>query len=163
MINVVSLGEVSNAQAAEWLVDISEELRVADLEEIRANTGEDPATALVASVMVSDHAWVILDGDDPIAAFGCGPTTEPGQGFVWMLGTDRMDQPANAMGILRLSRTYKNIMHRTYPLLFNWIDARNEKSLRWLEWCGYEILAEEPEYGVEKRPFYLFAKTADHV
>ena len=163
MIQVVPLGEVSNAQAAEWLVDLSEELRQSDLDEIKASTGEDPATAVVASVMVSDHAWMVLDDEDPIAVFGCAPTDDPSAALVWMVGSDRMDEPENALGILRLSRRYKDAMHRTYPVLYNWIDARNEKSLKWLDWCGYEILDADHEYGVERRLFYLFAKRKPHV
>lgn len=158
MIQVVSLGEVSNAQAAEWLVDLAGELRQSDLDEIEAMTGEAPAVALVSSVMVSDHAWVILDGEDPIAAFGCAPSELPDAAVVWMLGSDRMDEPANALGILRLSRPYKDLMHRTYPTLYNWIDARNVRSLRWLEWCGYEIIDADPEFGPQRLPFYLFAR-----
>lgn len=163
MIEVVSLAEVSNAQAAEWLVDLADDLRQSDLDEIKATTGQEPAVALVSSVMVSDHAWVILDGEDPIAAFGCAPSGDPQAALVWMLGSDRMDEPANAVGILRQSRRYKDLMHRTYPILYNWIDARNTKSLRWLEWCGYEVLDTDPHYGVEELPFFLFAKVQGDV
>ncbi len=162
MIQVVSLAEVSNAQAAEWLVDLAEDLRQCDLDEISATTREDPAVALMSCAMVSDHGWVILDGDDPIAAFGCAPTSDPSAASVWMLGSPRMDEPRNALGILRQSEHYKSVMHRSYPTLFNYIDARNEKSMRWLKWCGYELLTLVPEYGLEGRPFYLFSRHRPH-
>lgn len=158
MIQVISLAEVSNAQAAEWLVDLAEDLRPSDLDEIAAGSGEDPAVALMSCALLSDHGWAILDGEDPIAAFGCAPSGTPGSAIVWMLGSPRMDEPRNAVGILRQSRKYKDLMHDAYPTLFNYIDARNERSMRWLKWCGYELVELVPEFGVERRPFYLFSR-----
>ena len=158
MINVINLTDVSNADAAAWLVDLSEDLRPGDYDEIRALTEETPAVVLVSSVMLSTHAWVILDGDVPIAAFGCAPSDDPDRGIVWMLGSPRMDLPANAIGILRLSVPFMDEMHRTYATLFNYIDARHAKSLRWLKWCGYELVEEVAEHGLEARPFFLFAR-----
>jgi hypothetical protein len=163
MIQVVNLGEVNNAQAAEWLVDLSEDLRKTDLDEIAAHTGDDPSVALITSVMVSDHAWVILDGEDPIAAFGCAPTDDPKAAQVWMLGSDRMDEPANAVGILRLSKSYMDAMQVTYEVLYNYIDCRNDRSMRWLRWCGYEVFETVPEFGVGKLPFSRFARHRPHV
>jgi len=158
MIQVMDLAEVPNKQAAEWLVGLAEDLRQTDLDEIAAHTGDDPAVALISSVMVSTHAWVILDGDDPIAAFGCAPSGAPGDAQVWMLGADAMDRPANAAGILRLSRPYLDEMQRTYARLWNHIDARNDRSMRWLEWCGFTVNEAVPDFGVEKRLFFLFSR-----
>ncbi len=158
MIQVVDLGEVTNVQAAEWLVDLAGDLRQSDLDEIAAVTGDDPAVALVESVMVSSHAWAVLDGEDPIAAFGCSPTGTPGDAQVWMMGSPRMDLPANAAGILRLSRPYLDVMQAAYGRLWNHIDARNDRSMRWLEWCGFQVEEAVPDFGVEGRLFFLFSR-----
>ncbi len=163
MIRVVNLADQSNAQVAEWLVDLADDLRQSDLDEIRAHTGEDPAVALVSSVMVSDHAWVILDGEDPIAAFGCAPTEVPSEASVWMLGSPRMDLPANAVGILRQSRPYLDTMQSAYRLLYNYIDGRNARSMAWLRWCGFEVEGLVPHFGVERRPFHLFTRRRPYV
>lgn len=157
-MKIVSLSEVSNVQACEWLVDLAEDLRSSDLDEIAAATGDDPAVALVSSVMVSSHAWVILDEGDPIAAFGCAPSGEPEDAVVWMLGSPRMDIPRNAIAILRLSRPYLDEMQRAYARLWNYIDARNDRSMRWLEWCGFRVREAHPNHGVEGRLFYLFSR-----
>lgn len=162
-MKIVSLSEVTNAQAAEWLVDLAEDLRSSDLDEISAGSGEEPATALISSVMVSSHAWVILDGSDPICAFGCAPEDAPGSAVIWMLGSPRMDEPRNAIPILRLSRTYLDEMHRAYPTLWNYIDARNDRSMKWLEWCGFEVLEAVPGHGREGRLFYHFSRHRPHV
>lgn len=158
MIQVVNLADQSNAQVAEWLVDLADDLRQSDLDEIKAHSGEDPSVALISSVMVSDHAWVILDGDTPIAAFGCAPTGEPGEALVWLLGSPLMDTPANAAGILRLSTRYMDEMHKTYPVLWNHIDDRNKRSMRWLRWCGFELREAVPDFGVERRLFHVFVR-----
>lgn len=157
-MKIVSLSEVSNEQAAEWLVDLSEDLRSTDLDEIKASTGEEPAVALVSSVLVSTHAWVILDRGDPICAFGAAPGDQDGDGVVWMLGSPRMDEPHNAIGILRLSQRYLQEMHGAYPRLFNYIDARNDRSMKWLEWCGFEVIDVDLSHGIEGRPFYHFSR-----
>lgn len=159
-VKVVSLSEVTNAQAAEWLVDLAGDLRSTDYAEIKATSGEDPATALVSAVMVSTHAWVILADDDPIAAFGCAPSADPSSAVVWMLGSPRMDERANAIAILRLSRPYLDQMQTAYASLWNHIDARNDRSMKWLEWCGFRVLEAGQSFGVEGRLFFLFYKGA---
>lgn len=163
MITVVDLSTASNADVAVWLVDLSEDLRPGDYDEIKALSEETPAVVLVSSVMLSTHAWVILDGGTPIAAFGAAPSDDPDRGIVWMLGSPRMDIPNNAIGILRRSVPYMDEMHATYPTLFNYIDARHEKSLRWLRWCGYELIEEVPDHGLEARLFFLFSRHRPHV
>lgn len=159
-MQIVSLAEVSNAQVADWLVDLADDLRPADLDEIAATTAEDPATSLITSVMMSTHAWVILDGEDPICAFGAAPDGRPGLGVVWMMGSPRMDEPRNALGILRQSRPYLDRLHAAYPTLWNNIDARNGRSMRWLEWLGFEVQEALPDYGLEGRLFYRFSRSA---
>jgi hypothetical protein len=158
MITVVDLSTASNADVATWLVDLSEDLRPGDYDEIEALSEETPAVVLVSSVMLSSHGWIILDGDTPIAVFGAAPSSDPDQGVVWMMGSPLMDKPSNAIGILRLSVPYMEEMHRTYRTLFNHIDARHETSLKWLRWCGYELVEEVPEYGRLSLPFFLFAR-----
>lgn len=158
-MKIVGLAEVSNAQAAEWLVDLAEVLRPSDLTEIEATSGEDPAVSLVSSVMLSDHAWVILaDDEEPIGVFGCAPSGDPEEGIVWMMGSPRMDEPAHALAILRLSRPYLDKMHDAYPLLSNHIDARNERSMKWLQWCGFEVIEAAPGHGRNGELFFLFAR-----
>lgn len=163
-MKIVGLSEVTNAQAAEWLVDLADDLRPSDLAEIEATSGEDPAVSLVSSVMLSDHGWVILTDDgDPIGVFGCAPSDDPEEGLVWMMGSPRMDEPAHALAILRLSRPYLERMHETYQTLSNHIDARNERSMKWLQWCGFEVLEAAPGYGRNGELFFLFARTRSRV
>lgn len=155
-MEVVSLSEVTNAQAAEWLVDLAEDLRQSDLDELAATTGEDPAVVLVASVMESSHAWMVIVDDEPICVFGAAPAED--EGIVWMMGSPKMDLPRNRTAILRRSKTYLDILLGVYPRLFNHIDARNLRSMKWLQWLGFNVVDADPLYGIERRLFFLFER-----
>lgn len=138
-------------------------LRECDLDETQATVGMDPRLALQMSLRLSDVAWTALDHDGvPMAMFGAArDTTQQKAGIVWLLGTDKMDELHHF--VLRNSVPYMRKLHKIYPFLHNFVDARNTKTLRWLEWCGFTIISFDPEYGIEKRPFYQFARYENNV
>lgn len=43
-----------------------------------------------------------------------------------------------------------------YPYLYNYVDARNTKTIQWLEYLGAEI-SEPRNYGAENLPFHFFS------
>jgi len=49
-------------------------------------------------------------------------------------------------------------MGQGYKYLYNFVDKRNTKALRWLKFIGFNIIEEIPEYGYSKIPFYLVLK-----
>lgn len=157
MIRFVSFDE-AGGQLEGWLSDLSGRLRSSDLDEITASSGLPPYVAVVGGALVSDMGWVMLDDDDPICVFGVAPSGHPEAGVVWMVGTDRMKEPRIARAVLRHSVPFKERMHDLYPCLFNFIDARNTASLKWLQWTGYRLLEAHPEWGREGRLFYTFAR-----
>ena len=160
MIEVQDLRHVEPDVAEAWLHEIAENLRDQDREEVRATSALSPEDALVASYRLSTHAYVIHSGG-PIAAFGAAPHGLPGVGVVWMLGTDGIKR--ESYSIARKTRQYFDELNEAYFLLWNWIDARNTTSMRWLKWGGFKLLEEHPEHGPEKRPFYTFARMNAHV
>jgi hypothetical protein len=156
VITIKDLRDVPTGLVIAWLGAISSNLRQGDLDEITATTELDPLSCLTASVMVSDMCWIIFDGNIPITVFGCSPSGCENSGIVWMMGTPRMDEVALRLG--RISHHCLNLMHERYACLWNYIDARNEKSMRWLSWTGFEIIDIHPEHGREQRPFFTFAR-----
>lgn len=147
-----------------WLTDLAENLRPADLDEIAATSEHDPLMSLVMSTILSDMAWVITSDGRPIAIFGCSPYDQPpGEALVWMMGSPEMDARPNAIAILRNTVPYLRAMHTAYPRLWNHIDARNAKSMRWLAWSGFTVVSEHPGFGRNGELFYLFERTADRV
>lgn len=155
MIEVQDLRHVEPDVAEAWLREIAGNLRQQDIEEVKASSALSATDALLASYRLSTHAYVILS-DGPIAAFGAAPHGLPGVGVVWMLGTDGIKR--ESYSIARKTRQYFDELNGAYFLLWNFIDARNTTSMRWLRWGGFQLLEEHPEHGPEGRPFYTFAR-----
>lgn len=135
-------------------------LRVADLDEIAANNGSSPREALQRGYETSTQCYVGVTDDRPFIIFGAGPV-EQGVGGVWGLGSD--DIEAAKMSFLRQSRFWVDVMHKEYPLLFNYVDARNTFHIRWLRWLGFTFINKHPHYGVAHLPFYEFVRISPHV
>lgn len=153
MIQVHDLRHVDPDTVEAWADHISRHMRQEDLDEIEAmGTGTD---ALHLSVALSSHGFAVLDREGvPCAMFGAAPHPLPGVGVVWMLGTDGIRQEATA--IARRTRRYFDELNAAYPVLWNYIDARNTVSLRWLRWGGFELLKDVEFSG---HLFHIFART----
>lgn len=157
MITVHDLRYVEPDVAEAWATKLSKNLRRADLDEIEAMASVAPEDALRTSVALSTHAYAIMGRDgEPVAMFGAAPHPLPGVGIVWMLGTEGIRQ--EAVGIARQTRRYFDELNAAYDILWNYIDARNEVSLRWLRWGGFELLG-DTAMGPEGLPFHIFART----
>lgn len=68
-----------------------------------------------------------------------------------MLGTDVV--LAHQMEFLRRSREWRNQLLQRYSTLTNFVDVRNEVSVRWLRWLGFK-LSEPITY--RGHDFYVF-------
>lgn len=118
---------------------IAEHLRDSDRMELEATCGtESILDRLRLSVEVSGAlSFVALYDQKPCAVFGAGPIL--GRSFVggaWLVGTDDLGaKPREAMD---LSYDWLALLHLKYPVLFNWVDARNEVSQRWLKRLGFQ-------------------------
>lgn len=156
MISVHDLRHVDADVAEAWLKHIAENMRQADIDEVSASSGMDPHEALMVSFRLSSHAWVFTgQGGGAIGVFGVVPHSHlPDVGIVWMLGTD--DIKTEALGIARRTRPYIREMNEAYGLLWNYVDARNETSIRWLKWGGFRLL-EPHRFG--DHLFYSFARS----
>jgi hypothetical protein len=135
-------------------------LRAADVREIQAVAGQDPAIVMAAGAARSDPCHAVVDGDAVIALFGVVPSARvPGEGMVWLLGSNALT--ARSRSFLRGSRAWLARLHERYRVLWSVVDARNEVHVRWLRWCGFTFLRRIERYGVEGRPFYEVQRTRD--
>jgi len=143
----------------EALEFIAQGLRPADRAEVQATIGsEDPFWALFESWEGSTASWLILDDTGlPIGIFGVAPHVVPGLGIAWLLGTEGMER--EAVSVARQTRGYVAELHRYFPVLWANVDARNELSMRWLEWAGFTITDADPAFGPEDRLFLHFTRT----
>lgn len=155
MINVHDLRHVDPDMVGAWADHIAANLRSQDLDEIEAMGAVSPAEALHTSISLSSHGYAILDRDENACAiFGAAPHPLPDVGVVWMLGTDAIR--TEAYSIAKRTRRYFDELNSVYPILWNYIDARNTVSLRWLRWGGFKLLKDVEIGG---HPFHIFART----
>lgn len=107
---------------------------------------------------VSLAAWTAEQDGELVAVFGVAPVSLlNGIGCPWMLGTDRMDRLPRA--VMEHTRAYIPRMLVLFPHLTNFIDARNQRSIRLLRWLGFEILPAQP-FGIRGLPFHRFEMRA---
>jgi len=133
---------------------ISENMREADVQEVWASDNLTPEEAIVSSFKASTICCTIENGQ-PIAMFGVVPKGLVGKsGTIWMLATDAIEKIKYKF--LKYNRKFIGGILEQYPYLHNFVDARNQRSINWLRFCGAEIDPPEP-YGAERQPFCYFS------
>lgn len=146
-------GSISDAQADRWLRQIAADLRLSDQLETIATTTLSFEDTLTRSWAVSDLAWIGLHDGQPVVVFGLAGSA------CWMLGTTAIETGRAALAVARDTARYQAVMLERVPAIYNWIDLRNNKTMRWLLWAGFKVVALNIEHGLEQRPFALMVKT----
>lgn len=149
--------------AAEDVGPVADRMRKADRAEIWAASLSTPRDALERGLAASELAWAIAIDGRPEALFGAAPLSAlSGRGTAWMLGTPEIARFPRRM--VQDARPYVAAMLKVYPVLVNYVDARNAASLRWLRRLGARFEAPRP-WGALGLPFVPFAieRSASHV
>jgi len=93
----------------------------------------------------------------PVCMFGVTPLDILGGiGSPWLLGTEEVKR--YGLTFLRFNKKYIPVMLELFPRLVNYVDVRNEISVRWLKWLGFRFDAAPVPYGPFGMPFYRFEK-----
>ena len=158
-VTVHDLRETLWETAGPWLDHISANMRKSDVEEVHASSAIPVSEILPRSVSISTHGWVVTSDKtgNPILVMGAAPTALPRVGAAWLLGTDEIR--SEALSVARHTKTYVDAMQEDYDLLWNYVDARNELSMRWLQWAGFRLVSFHPFHGREQRAFHTFARS----
>ena len=144
----------------ELLAEIASRPRQADVDELWAAGRLTPDEAMRMGLRFGDTHVGIVDGE-PVCAFGVTPISSlTGLGAPWMVGSTALD--AHFRGFLRGCGPVVEAMLERWPCLVNYVDARNQRAVKWLKWLGFSILPPEP-YGVDGLLFHPFIKEASHV
>ena len=149
------------AATHEDAIEMAPHMRRCDVDEIMASHGVRPLDALEHVVEYSDIARVGRADGEIVCMFGVRAFTMlSDKAAIWMLGTDLMDK--HSIRFLRENAAELADISKEFVLIENWCDARNTKTLRWLEWLGFKIEDAEP-YGLLNLPFHHFYKEIPNV
>lgn len=136
-------------------------MRPADRAECEALVGPDVEGAVRRGCAASVLLWTVEAGGEVVAILGLVPRSlMGGDGVPWMLGTSLVDVHRRALN--RVAPSYIAQMLATCPRLFNVVDVRNTRSIRWLRSMGFVILPPVP-CGVAGLPFHPFVMEAPDV
>jgi hypothetical protein len=135
---------------------IADHMRPSDIQEIWAVGHRTPIESLIRAITISNRVYTAEWNGVPTAIFGTAETNDPEVASIWMLGTDCV-QNIWFRSIVA-SREVLPELVIGYRRLFNMVDARNTRSIKWLEWLGANIHEPKP-YGVDGLPFRYFEFT----
>lgn len=146
--------------------DLFDFIRESDAREVMASAGQTPEEAITLSMALSVDSWVLRENGTPVCVFGVAPIVgKPGVGSPWMLASHRFaasKAPPHIRRritrvILAQSKKYIQKMLDRFYLLENYVDVRNEASIRWLKWCGFKLEPPVPwgHAGLPFHPFYM--------
>lgn len=144
--------------AEAWHVTaIAAAARQADVDEVAASSGSTVQLALERGMAASHEPMTAMLDGTPVCMFGAVPWSAlGGQAAIWMLGTIEMDRIAVQRDLLRISRRIIDYYQQMYPrCLYNAVDERNTKAIRWLRWLGFKF-ADPILIGPQCRPFLPF-------
>lgn len=135
--------------------EIAQQMRQADRDEVAAHSGSTPYDAVTRGMSLSEIRCTIVRawGHKPVGVFG---VTE--DGTIWCLGTDDLTRKPLVYQFMKECRRYVDLLHASYPLLHNVIDARNTVHIKWLRWMGFQFIRRIPHFGVENKPFLEFVR-----
>lgn len=144
----------------EDMVFIAEHARQADIDELWAADRITPLETMRKGARVGEAFLGLVDGC-PVCVFGVAPISFlTGTGIPWMVGTTLLDK--HAAGFVKGSRFAIRQILRKWGKLYNMVDARNTRAIRWLKWLGFQIYPSVP-YGHLDLPFHPFLMEAKHV
>ena len=140
-------------------LQLAPKVRIADREEIRASDGKSPLEALVIPFTYKEGRNYTIIGavnEGVIGMFGVAPTKDPEYGIAWLLSSE--DLFKHTKQFIKECPYWVSQMSEGYTYIYNWVDRRNWKSLKWLQFLGFEAKEEIKQYGVGKLPFLLMIK-----
>lgn len=142
----------------EGIEHIAANLRPGDQEEAFATFGHRHYLhGIRLSIAASDDVVMAVSAySEPIALIGVSTLSFLyNVGCPWMLATPKVD--AYRRAFIEFSGSYTQEMLKEYRVLQNHVDARNTRSVAWLQRIGFSIEDAEPfgELGLPFHPFRI--------
>lgn len=144
-----------------YITDIAKNLRKSDAMEVQAASGIAPLEAIESSIERSYESGVILKDEVPQLVYGiCLEDDEGTSAVPWMLSKDTINEWRREF--LNLSCSFIRNWSSYYRNIYNYVDARNTVSIRWLKWMGFDQTHVIHQFGFEGRPFVCMERCAIH-
>lgn len=127
--------------------EIARKMRREDRREIVGLLGDNIEAACLHSLRMSNAAYICKCDGVPLAAFGVA------DGVIWMLATEETAKHKVYVG--RKTRAGIRAFLADWGYLYNYIDAENTETIKWLRWLGAKIYPAAP-YGIYGLPYHKF-------
>ena len=139
-------------------LELAPKIRKGDRQEIMASNGASPLEALVIPFTQEGKIYSIIGtkSEGVIGMFGSSPVKEKGYGIVWLLSSE--DLFKHIKQFIKECPKWVHDMSKDYEHVYNFVDERNWKSLKWLQFLGFEPKRKIGDFGVGKIPFILMMK-----
>lgn len=135
-------------------------MKQSDVNELALWSTMTALDGLEYSYALSSPCWTMLVDGEPLGMGGAAPSGRKGLGIAWLLSREipkRAERPLMRF----MLRDWLPKMHRAYPVLGNYVSSMNDKTLRWLERCGFEKLSETTRAGTLPWPFLWMERRSD--
>tara|TARA_R100001460_G_scaffold8743_3_gene21466 strand:- start:445 stop:918 length:474 start_codon:yes stop_codon:yes gene_type:complete len=151
--NYVRKAELNDA------LKLAPKIRIGDRQEIMASNGASPLEALVVPFTHKKgkiYSIIGTKSEGVIGMFGSTPSKEKGYGVVWLLSSEHLFK--HTKQFIKECPKWVNDMSKGYKYVYNFVDERNWKSLKWLQFLGFEPKQKIGDFGIGKMPFLLMMK-----
>ena len=140
-------------------LELAPKMRIGDRKEIMATDGSTPLVSLVLPFTQKGakiYSIIGTKSEGVIGMFGSSPVKEKGYGIVWLLSSE--DLFKHIKQFIKECPKWVHDMSKDYEHVYNFVDERNWKSLKWLQFLGFEPKRKIGDFGVGKIPFILMMK-----
>ena len=143
-------------------LELAPKIRIGDRQEIMASNGVSPLEALVTPFTQEGKIYSIIGttSEGVIGMFGSVPSSEKGFGVVWLLSSEILFK--HTKQFIKECPKWVDEMSEGYEYVYNFVDERNWKSLKWLQFLGFEPKNKIGDFGIGKMPFLLMMKEVNN-
>ena len=127
--------------------ELADNMRQAEIDEVMTSGAQSPYQAVKRSFELSLFAVSAFNGKNGnkiATVFGIAVDNYfASAAKVWMLTSNEINN-VSVRTVLKASKHWINKILVFYPMLYNFVDSRHVKSIKWLEVCGAYIDFEKP-------------------
>ena len=138
-------------------LELAPKIRIGDRKEIMASDGATPLEALVLPFTDEKAKIYTIVG---IGMCGSSPTKLKEYGVVCLLSSEHLFK--HIKQFIKECPYWVAQMSKDYKYVYNFVDERNWKALKWLQFLGFEPKEKIGKFGVGKIPFLLMMKEVNN-